>query len=124
MSKAMLRPSGVQSALMASPLTWVIWRRSRPFGRTVKIWTWWSVARENAIRPLRPGKVACAGEAGTSARHPPIAMASAVRRQRMVLHGRRPDPGRSLARHRVQRGSYGVAGGHGLPLGLVLGGRG
>jgi hypothetical protein len=36
-SKAMRLPSGDQSGRTASPSTWVIWRRSWPLGRTVKI---------------------------------------------------------------------------------------
>jgi hypothetical protein len=79
MSKAILRPSGDQSGVLASPSTRVICRRSRPLGRTVKIcvpsavWLW------KAISPLLPGYVACAGEASTSTTQPTSAVTSAVR---------------------------------------------
>ena len=53
--KAILRPSGDQSALVASPSTWVIWRRSRPFGRTVKISLPSAVSLWKASSPLWPG---------------------------------------------------------------------
>src|SRR5687768_17445018 len=81
-AKAIRRPSGDQSGRVASPSRWVIWRRSLPFGRTVKIWMPWSVWAWNAMRPLRSGKVALAAGASAS-------VARIVRTAIAMIAGRR-----------------------------------